>query len=176
MTLQLQLAGTAPNASQWWQQNVFVPCPLTLVNAPFPSRVVPGVNFKTWGGVVMGTRYGVAVYVLNQRVGSVLTAASAAATAACGAEFQTSAAPAAQMAVQSALLKLLLSKGSPRERLDALSSPDDVAAVFELALAGLSAPEAGLGTCKLPEDGEERLALFATLAKVRHVSCDAAGG
>jgi hypothetical protein len=130
----------------------------------FPAQ--PGiVSYMSWDGIVMGTKFGVSIYVLNQRVAAVLTGASEVANALCDG-FDTSGNAHVQLAAQSALVEMLLSKATAEERVAALSSPDDIAAVFERTLANLQTPEADLRTCK-PLAPADRKALFATLAKVR---------
>ena len=126
----------------------------------------PGVNFVNWNGIVMGTKYGVSVYVLTQRVASVLTAASEVAAQLCGAAFTSSDNVNVQLAAQHALVEVLASKATPAERIAALSNPDDIATVLQRTLANLAAPEADVQGCATISDGDRAL-LFPVLAKVR---------
>ena len=129
----------------------------------FPAQ--DGVDYRSWDGIVMGTRFGVSVYALNQKVATVLTAASEVANAICD-EFATSDNVHVQLAVQAALVEVLLSKATPEQRIAALSNPTDIAAVMELSLRNLVAPEAGLKSCK-SVDAPDRTLLFPVLAKAR---------
>ncbi|KAI8463993.1 MAG: hypothetical protein J3K34DRAFT_129482 [Monoraphidium minutum] len=127
----------------------------------FPKQ--DGVNYRSWEGIVMGTKFGLSVYVLNQRVASVLTAISEVASTLCEG-FSTSDNLAVQLAAQSGMVEVLLSKAGPEERIAALASPDDIASMMEAALAALAAPEAGPAACKAL-DGADRAVLFPVLAK-----------
>lgn len=130
----------------------------------FPEQ--PGVDFRSWDGIVMGTKYGLSVYVLNQRVATVLTAASELAASLCGDDFSASDNTHVQLAVQYAVVEVLLSKATADDRVAALSNPEDIAAIMEATLANLKTPEAGLGSCKNIE-AADRAVLFPVLAKVR---------
>jgi hypothetical protein len=128
----------------------------------FPAQ--DGVSFRSWQGIVMGTRFGVSIYVLNQRIASVLTAASEVANTLCEG-FATSDNLHVQLSAQAALLDVVRAKATPAARLEALSSPDDIAAVISRTLDNLRAPEAGL-TCRAL-DAQDRAALLPVIAKVR---------
>lgn len=125
-----------------------------------------GVNYVNWDGIVMGTKFGLSVYVLNQKVAAILSGASQLAASVCGADFAGSDNPHVQLAVGYALVQVLSSKASVAERVAVLSSKEDIATVMGLALANLQTPEASLQSCK-PISSEDYAFLLPALAKVR---------
>ena len=134
------------------------------VYALFGYQPQAGVNYNSWDGLVMGTKYGLSVYVLNQKVAAVLNAASETASRLCPG-FDTSTSPSVQLAVQAALVRLLLDKPNAESCLAALASPTDVAAAMRYTLAALAAPEAGLQCVAL--SAADYNVLLPMLAKVR---------
>lgn len=130
----------------------------------------PAVDFRSWSGIVMGSPYGFSIYVLNQRIASILIAASEVARTVCGDDFTASSNPSVQLAVQFATIEVLLAKPSAPDRIAALSSPDDIAAIMDLTLANLKTPEADLGNCSTI-DAADAVKIFPVLAQVRWVVC-----
>jgi hypothetical protein len=131
----------------------------------FGFKTQAGADFKTWEGIVMGTRFGVSVYVLNQRVMTLLTAVSEMMATLCE-DFTTSPNPNVQLAVQSGIVRVLRAKPTVSARMVAMHDPDDIAAMADAAYAELMSPEAGLaGSCK-KLSAAERATLFPVLAKV----------
>jgi len=134
------------------------------VYALFGFSAQSGITYRGWDGIIMGTKFGLSIYVLNQRVASVLTAASEAVNAMCEG-FDSSSNVHVQLAVQYALVEMLLAQDSASERMASLSNPIDIATVIEGSLANLQTPEADLRTCKTLSPAD-RAALFAVIAKV----------
>lgn len=127
----------------------------------------PGVDLVSWQGVVMGTPFGLSVYAANQKVATVLTAASEAAARLCPG-FDTAATPRVQLAAATALVRVLLSKPTPAARLEALASPVDIAAAFAGTIDQAAAPDSGLA-CTEVRPSEAEL-LLPVLAKVGWVA------
>lgn len=131
--------------------------------AGFPPA--PGVDYETAKGVVAGSKHGVSVYVLNLRLGNVLTAAAAAVNNLCPGSNASSNAN-VQLAVQSAVVDALAAKANATERRASLSELTTVTSVMQGALANVAAPQADVRTCaNLTAD--QRNALFSVLAEVR---------
>lgn len=125
----------------------------------------PDVDYMTWDGVVMGTKFGTSLYVLNQRVATVLTGVAEVVASFCPG-YATAATPDAQLAAQYGVVDALLALPTAAERSAALSDPAAIAGMADAALAAAAAPEAGLaGGCKRAGD-VERDALLSVLAKV----------
>lgn len=103
------------------------------------------------------------VYVLNQRIATVLATVSSTVGTLCPG-FSTSDNVSVQLAVAAALLQHLTPLAAPAERVAALSDSSAIAKVMELALTNLKTPEAGLETCAVVSPAN-RAALFERLSK-----------
>jgi hypothetical protein len=128
----------------------------------FPPQA--NTDFASWAGITMGSKYGVAIYVLNQKVAAVLSTVSEAVSAICEG-YDTSTNVHVQLAVQYAVVEVLNGKPTAAARVTALSTPSDIAAMIQLALNNLATPEADLRSCKSLPAGDRAL-LFPMLAKV----------
>lgn len=128
----------------------------------FPPQT--NTDFASWSGITMGSKYGVSVYVLNQKVAVVLSTVSQAVSAICE-SYAASSNVHVQLAVQYAMVEVLMGKSTAAARVAALSTPSDIAAMVQGALDALAMPEADLQSCKsLP--ASDRAQLFPLLAKV----------
>ncbi|KAI8476677.1 MAG: hypothetical protein J3K34DRAFT_400112 [Monoraphidium minutum] len=114
----------------------------------------------------MGSRFGLSVFVLNQRMASVLSSASVLGRALCNSDFATTDNINAQLAVSYAAVTVLSAKANPDARMAALTSTDDIARVLELAVDYLQTPEAGLTCTQL--SATDRALLLPALALGPH--------
>ena len=131
-----------------------------------------GVDFTSYSGSIAGSKYGVSVYVLNQRMATVLTSVASIVNNLCPGVNKSENAF-VQLAVQTAVLEVLVPTANTTDRRAALSSATTIAAVVDLAFKKLQSPQADLQTCATLTTAQ-RSALFGVLAKVRKgrtVSC-----
>jgi hypothetical protein len=129
----------------------------------FPAAT--DVDYESWSKLVIGSKFGVAVYVINQRVATALTLASEVVSGACGAGFDASLNAYVQTAVSYAVVETLMPLQSKPARRAALSDATALAALTTRALHNVLTPEAGPLTCRalLDAQGTE---LIDELAKV----------
>jgi hypothetical protein len=121
-----------------------------------------GVDFASWAGIVMGSPYGISVYVLNQRVAAVMSTIAGAVTVLCP-SYATATSVKAKLAVQAAVVQLLDPLDTPETRRAALQNRTVVAAMIDQALTNLEAVGSLVDSCRRPTDA---LSLFTVLADV----------
>jgi hypothetical protein len=113
----------------------------------FGFPITTSADYASWDGIVVGSKFGVPVYEFNQRVATVLTTASTAASAACGG-FDASHNAYVQTAVAYAMVEVLAPLPTAGERRMALIDGTVIAPIIKRALHNVQTPEAGPLTCQ----------------------------